>query len=498
MGVVYEAVDRVIDRRVAIKTIRNADLDEDEAAEQLRRFLIEARAAGKLNHPHIVSLYDHGDEAGITYLVMELVEGREMQRYFDDGVLFSIEDAVRLMGELLDALSFSHRQGVVHRDVKPDNILITQGGTLKLGDFGIARIESNQKTRAGIALGTPTHMAPEQIRGESADARSDLYAAGVVLFQLLTGQRPFSGTMLSMALKVLNEPAPKPSSINPQVMASLDDVVARALQKKAADRYQTAGEFWQALAQAVGLAMPLKAPLSDAIRSTSVSAPSRFDTSTFTNSSLTALSRTHASPGGAPPPAPNVPVAEVGTIAAAPPPPSFPAAARRRLSLWMFATIAAIGTIGVAWWSLTPRRSIPTQYGQPSPPSSATATPSQAPKPDAPPQRGLPPEAAPIEKVDQPRPAVQTAKQLQSATEAEQHRSSPEPAQPAQPVTKIPAPRKPTADDKRAAAVAVVPPTAAPQSARPARPERCSDILLKASLEPLTNEESRFLRRECQ
>ncbi|GAP36100.1 hypothetical protein ISF6_1940 [Piscinibacter sakaiensis] len=256
MGTVYEAVDRVIERTVAIKTIRKADLDPEDAAEYARRFLTEARAAGKLNHPHIVGLYDYGEADGLAYIVMELVQGRELQHWFDALHPFTPADTLRLMGQLLDALGYSHQRGVVHRDVKPANIFVTDEGVLKLGDFGIARIESSQRTRVGAVLGTPTHMAPEQVRGERADARSDLYAAGVVLFQFLTGVRPFQGTMLAVAMKVVSEPPPRASSLRPDVGPAMDAVVARALAKDPAERYQSAAEFWQALLEASGLGAP--------------------------------------------------------------------------------------------------------------------------------------------------------------------------------------------------------------------------------------------------
>ncbi len=507
MGVVYEAVDRLIDRRVAIKTIRNADLDEEEAAEQLRRFLIEARAAGKLNHPHIVSLYDHGEEAGITYLVMELVEGRELQRCFDQGEAFSLGAAVRLMGELLDALGFSHQQGVVHRDVKPENIFITQAGAVKLGDFGIARIESTQKTRAGVAMGTPSHMAPEQIRGEAADGRSDLYAAGVVLYQLLTGRRPFSGTMLSMAMKVLNETAPKASSINPQLPRKLDDVVARALEKNAENRFQSAAEFWQALTEAVGSPTPAAAPLADA-NGTVESRLERSETSTSAsfNSKQSGVSRAIA-------PGKQAPTVALGTT----PPPKPP----RRRNAWPIALgITAGGLIALLVWAMLrwPQRNLPDQttVAPTTIPESASASPIHATedgpspaasdpvrrldRPVSPNPSGLAPRADPTAPSGPGRaePSAPPPPRRPAGDD-----SAVEPVQPAPPVTRPTTPRRPdAAPEKRPSPAAVV---TAPRVTEPSppptrhdRPEKCSDILLKASLEPLTVDEARYLRRECQ
>ena len=254
MGIVYEGFDPIIDRVVAIKTIRKDELDHDEAEEHSRRFLIEAKAAGRLNHKNIVGIYDYGEEKGLSFIVMEFVQGKELKSFFAARHPFSMSQIVRLMGELLDALGYSHSRGVIHRDVKPDNIFVTDDGSVKLGDFGIARIDSTAKTHAGTVLGTPSYMAPEQIRGETADARSDLYAAGVILYQFLVGERPFSGGMVAVMQKVLMEAPKPPSSHNPSIAEAIDAVVLRALAKSADDRFASAAEFSRELTAAVGLA----------------------------------------------------------------------------------------------------------------------------------------------------------------------------------------------------------------------------------------------------
>jgi tRNA A-37 threonylcarbamoyl transferase component Bud32 len=254
MGIVYEGFDPVIDRIVAIKTIKQDELDQEEAEEHSRRFLIEAKAAGRLNHKNIVGIYDYGEEKGLSFIVMEFVPGKELKAFFAARHPFSMSQIVRLMGELLDALGYSHSRGVVHRDVKPDNIFVTDDGSVKLGDFGIARIDSTSKTHAGTVLGTPNYMAPEQIRGETADARSDLYAAGVILYQFLVGERPFSGGMVAIMQKVLMEAPKPPSSHNPSIPEAIDAVVLKALAKASNDRFASAAEFSRALTAAVGLA----------------------------------------------------------------------------------------------------------------------------------------------------------------------------------------------------------------------------------------------------
>src|ERR1700748_599158 len=254
MGIVYEGFDPIIDRVVAIKTIKKDELDADEAEEHSRRFLIEAKAAGRLNHRNIVGIYDYGEDKGLSFIVMEFVQGRELKSFFAAKHPFSMSQIVRLMGELLDALGYSHSRGVVHRDVKPDNIFVTDDAWVKLGDFGIARIDSTSKTHAGTVLGTPSYMSPEQIRGETADARSDLYAAGVILYQFLVGERPFSGGMVAVMQKVLMEAPKPPSTHNPSIPDAIDAVVLKAPAKAAAARFASAAEFSRELTAAVGLA----------------------------------------------------------------------------------------------------------------------------------------------------------------------------------------------------------------------------------------------------
>ena len=253
MGVVYEGFDPVINRVVAIKTIKKDELDAEEAQEHAQRFLIEAKAAGRLNHKNIVGIYDYGEEKGLSFIVMEFVRGKELKSFFAARHPFPLSQIVRLMGELLEALGYSHSRGVVHRDVKPDNIFVTEEGSLKLGDFGVARIDTTSKTHAGTLLGTPSYMAPEQIRGEAADARADLYAAGVILYQFLVGERPFSGGMVAVLQKVMMELPKPPSAHNPQIPEAIDAVVLRALAKAPEDRFASAAEFNRDLAAAVGL-----------------------------------------------------------------------------------------------------------------------------------------------------------------------------------------------------------------------------------------------------
>jgi serine/threonine protein kinase len=248
MGVVYEGFDPFIERRVAIKTMQMSRLDKSEVPEISSRFRREARAAGRLNHPNIVSIYEYGEEGDIAYIAMEYIVGTELKEHFDRSERFRIGESANIMLQLLEALEYSHNHGVVHRDVKPSNILITQDGRIKIADFGIAKIDSSELTQVGTVLGTPSYMSPEQFMGETADRRSDLYSAGVILYQLLTGERPFTGASMAVIMhKILNQAPVPPSALNAGVSKALDEVVKKAMSKRPEDRFQTAAAFMTAL-----------------------------------------------------------------------------------------------------------------------------------------------------------------------------------------------------------------------------------------------------------
>ncbi|MGE5384416.1 MAG: serine/threonine protein kinase [Betaproteobacteria bacterium] len=252
MGIVYEGWDPMIARRVALKTVRREQLDRSEAEEILSRFQREAQAAGRLNHPNVVAVYDFGEDAeGIAFIAMEYVEGKELKDYFDRQERFSLAETVRLMSELLSAIGHAHAHGIVHRDIKPANIFILDSGQAKVGDFGIARIESSVLTQAGSVLGTPAYMSPEQFMGQRVDGRSDIFSAGVILYQFLSGEKPFSGQLTTIMHKVLKEDPIAPSELNVQAPPAFDAVVKKAMAKRPEDRYQTAQEFIDALMTAL-------------------------------------------------------------------------------------------------------------------------------------------------------------------------------------------------------------------------------------------------------
>ena len=263
MGTVYDAHDPIIDRRVAIKTLTLPDAGDTETQEELARFKREAQAAGRLTHPNIVGVFDYGETAKLAYIVMEFVGGPSLKSLLDKNERFPTGETVRIMEALLAGLQFSHERGVVHRDIKPANVMLTLDGQVKIADFGIARIESSSMTQAGTIMGTPAYMSPEQFMGQTVDARTDIYSSGVLLYQMLTGERPFEGSMTAIMHKVLNVAPPNPSELSVTAPQMLDVVVARAMAKRPEQRYATAAEFAQAL-RAAALGQTVAAPADDA------------------------------------------------------------------------------------------------------------------------------------------------------------------------------------------------------------------------------------------
>src|SRR5918995_417439 len=248
MATIWRAVDEQLDREVAVKLLRpQFSADPGFAA----RFKQEARSAGGLSHPNIVSVYDYGTDGadGDQYIVMELVTGRDLSTVLRERVSLSTSDAVRVAIGVAAALEVAHRKGIVHRDVKPGNILITDGGDVKVTDFGIARAVSEASmTVTGTTLGSVHYFSPEQARGDEVTGASDVYALGIVLFEMLTGRRPFEGdSAAAVALKRLNEDPPTPTAMGKPVPPGLEAIVMRAMARDPTRRFPDAGAFAEAL-----------------------------------------------------------------------------------------------------------------------------------------------------------------------------------------------------------------------------------------------------------
>jgi Protein kinase domain len=259
MGVVYEGFDPTLSRLVAVKTIlKNVALDPDTERAYSARFIQEAKAVARLNHPNIVQVYDFGVQGEVAYLVMEFIQGRELRSFFEADEKFAPEEVVRIMGELLDALDFAHEAGVVHRDVKPANVMLDLQRRAKLADFGVARVQDGaQRSVAGTMVGTPAFMSPEQISGQKIDRRTDIFSAGTILYQLLTGEQPFTGDgAWTVAKKIMQDDPPQPSSVVASVSPVYDAIVAKALAKSPAQRYASAKEFAGELRGALGGIVP--------------------------------------------------------------------------------------------------------------------------------------------------------------------------------------------------------------------------------------------------
>jgi eukaryotic-like serine/threonine-protein kinase len=247
MGVVYKASDTVLERTVAVKTV-NMALEKDGAEKYEARFYQEARAAGSLNHPSIVTVYDVGKEGDIAYMAMEFIEGVELRALLGAGRALPVSQATSIAAQVAEGLAYAHQHGVVHRDIKPANIMVLSDSAAKITDFGIARMRTaaDELTQAGMMLGSPKYMSPEQVIGKRADQRSDIFSLGVILYEMLTGTAPFAGeNVTALMYQIVNFAPPAPSAVNPAVPVLLDYIVAKMIAKPLEGRYADA----QALAR---------------------------------------------------------------------------------------------------------------------------------------------------------------------------------------------------------------------------------------------------------
>jgi len=249
MGKVYRARDPVLDREVALKTVSREVLDRPDSRQRFQR---EARAAARLQHPNIVTIYELGEVDEVPFIAMELLEGDDLSACFRDQARFPQPRLLRMLVDVARALDFAHKRGVVHRDVKPANVRVLRDGTVKLVDFGIARLGDTRMTRTGIVLGTPAYIAPEMITAGRADHRSDMWAVGVMLYEVLAGCRPFSGDITAVMYQIVNQPVEPLDAAALGFAPALSDVVTRALRKAPADRFRDLDEMAEAIESAAG------------------------------------------------------------------------------------------------------------------------------------------------------------------------------------------------------------------------------------------------------
>jgi len=249
MGIVYRAQDPVIGREVAVKTMHlAADGESPDRPEFISRFQTEARAAGLLTHPNIVVVYDAGEEDGMFYITMELVAGRSLQTLLDARQTFPMTRAIRIMEQACSALDYAHRHNIVHRDIKPANLMISENDVLKITDFGTAKIMRFNATQTAHVIGTPSYMSPEQIKGKQVDGRADIFALGVILYELVTGEKPFPGQNITTVIyKIVNEEPVPPRQLDPSIHPGLSALITRALAKEPTARFQSCGEMLEAL-----------------------------------------------------------------------------------------------------------------------------------------------------------------------------------------------------------------------------------------------------------
>jgi serine/threonine-protein kinase len=250
MGVVYKAFDPVVERAVAIKTIR---LDVENAEELVTRLRREAKSVGQLEHQNIVTLYDAGESSGLFYLAMQFIQGETLQDRITRQKWFTLKEVLEVFEQVCAGLDYAHQRGVIHRDIKPANIMITHDSVIKLTDFGIAKVAGTGTTSTGMVMGTPSYMSPEQVAGKKVDGRADLFSLGVMLYEMMTGEKPFEGDSIATLLfRISSEPHPDPvlkasDRVGPAVKAIID----KALQKNPDNRYQRGADMAKDLRAAI-------------------------------------------------------------------------------------------------------------------------------------------------------------------------------------------------------------------------------------------------------
>ena len=344
MGVVYEGIDPIIGRRVAIKTARRDVMESSGRGEELmKRFLREARAAGSLSHPNIITIYDADEQDGVAYMAMEYIESGTLRDYIARGQRLTCEEIAEIGAVICEALASAHEKGIIHRDVKPANIMTLPDGTIKMADFGIAHVTDSDLTQEGSLIGTPHFMSPEQFMGQKVDGRSDLFSVGVIVYEMLTGEKPFTGEALSTVMHhVLKVDPVGPKELNYACCDHLSKVVMKAMAKSPGQRYQTGA------AMAAALRESIKEHPDPIVMGFAPSASETAGTVVLSDPEATA---THVTASGPPPqPEPSALSAADASTAVMKCPPVGAAPKRSRLSLVLVGLAAVLALLAGALW----------------------------------------------------------------------------------------------------------------------------------------------------
>jgi serine/threonine-protein kinase len=358
MGVVYQGFDPIIGRTVAIKTMLTEGLAPAEFEDFKARFQREAQAAGILNHPNIVTVYDFGEDSGVLYLAMEFLEGRSLQDIVEEEGVLPVERIIPIYEQVCGALDLAHTHKIIHRDVKPANIMILNSGIVKMTDFGIAKMLATGMTQAGQILGTPNYMSPEQVRGRQIDGRSDIFSLGVILYELVTGEKPFGGQNITTVIyRIINENPIPPRELDSTIHPGLSYVIQKALAKSPEERYQTCREFADDLKNYRKLGGAIAPSETVVVRVPPIGAT---------------LGETRPTP--AVKPVLDVRLTPQAPARPAPPPPVQPAPSQSSAATWILVILLLAGALGGGYYYMFMRAPAATETTQTPAPQSPPAT----------------------------------------------------------------------------------------------------------------------------